>query len=478
MSERKAYVGGGRLRVSNGFVAAVAALVMMLVAPAGASALTPWEYPDGNGFNQRRSNDAPPRAIGCCSGNPAGPKLPTWQRAFDSEVTGTPIAARNGGVYVGDRSGVLHVLIYSNGRTLCSQNVGRTGTGTPPSPITGSPLYVDSKQTVYVVTNAPGSPRLAAVDPVNCDIKWVSDQLDQNQNGLWEATDPTYSPATDLIYLGTCVCSAEDAGASGVGGAGHVVAIDPDTGQTVWATRTVLPGFNGGAVGGTPVLNESLGRIYVGTGNAFVGSVADPNTDSILALDALTGVIVGGYQTRQNDIGRPDDPDPTQRLGFDTALINITSGGQLLVAGIDRGGIFYAVDPATMELVYKTQVGTGATSVGAPSGLTFDPSKRVVHGVTSTPALYFGINADDGSMLYMQPGTDALHYGEPSFASQAVWSTDTEGFVDIQDPTNGRILGRLPLKAPSIGGVSFSRKMAFVAIGTGRGTPGGVAMFK
>lgn len=471
--------------VQNGFEAserrsrlqrlAVCAAVMgaVLIAPALADAAMPWEYPGRDGLNRRSSNDAPPRYIGTV--DRVGPaKAPAWKRTFDSEVTGTPVAARNGGVYVGDRGGVLHALVYSTGRTACATNVGALGTGSPPSPITGTPLYVHDKNTVYVVANKPGRPRLVAVNAINCDPLW-SAELDNQLN--WEASDPTYSPATNSIIVGTCVCTAEDNNASGIGGRGSVVSVNADSGALNWKTRTVSGPFNGGAVAGTPIPYDPLGRIFVATDHAFAGQIADPNTDAILALDMHTGQIVGSYQARQNDIASTATIDAESRLGFEADPIGFTSNGRALIGAGDRGGTFYAIDPTTMELVFKTDVLPG-TSQGGITGLSVDLKNGRIHGTTATPATFFGIDPNTGELLYNHPAT-APAVGPPSVASDGVWAADSAGFLSIEDVANGRAIGRLSLGAPSTGGVSFYSRRVYVAIGTtGRGASGGVVAFK
>lgn len=445
----------------------------VLAAPALVDAAMPWEYPGRDGLNRRSSNDAPARFIGTV--DRLGPaKAPAWKRTFDSEVTGTPVAARNGGVYVGDRGGVLHVLVYSTGRTACSTNVGSLGTGTPASPITGTPLYVHEKNTVYVVANRPGRPRLVAVNALNCDPLW-STELDNQLN--WEATDPTYSPATNSIFLGTCVCSAEDNNSAGVGGRGSVVSVNADTGALNWKTRTVSGPFNGGAVAGTPIPYDPIGRVIVATDHAFVGQVADPNTDAILALDETTGEIVGSYQARENDIATTATLDTESRLGFEADLVGFNSNGRALIGAGDKGGTFYAIDPTTMELVFKTDVLPG-NSQGGITGLSVDLNDNAIHGTTSTPATFFGIDAGTGELRYTHPAT-APAVGPPSVAMNGVWAADSAGFLSIEDTATGRAIGRLSLGAPSLGGVSFYSRRAYVAIGTtGKGAAGGVVAFK
>lgn len=460
-----------RHRPMRGLLGMVATMIVLFVVPSGASAGQPWEYPEGDPSNRRTSADSPPRFIGTV--DRLGPvKTPTWRRTFDADITGTPIAARNGGVYVGDRGGVLHALVYSNGRTACSAGVGSLGTGTPPSPITGSPLYIHEKNTVYVVTNRPGGPRLVAVNALNCDPKW-STLIDSTAN--WEASDPTYSPAQNLIYVGTCVCTAEENNAAGVGGRGAVAAINADTGALVWKTPTVAAPFGGGAVAGTPIPYDPLGRVFVGTDHGFAGTSADPNTDAILALDEATGAIVGSYQARANDAASVATIDLESRLGFEAPLVAYTANGQPVVAGGDKGGTVYAINPSTMELVFKTDVLPGS-SQGGIVGLGVDPATGVLHGTTEVPSTYFGVNPD-GTLLYNQPATSP-GIGPPSVAGRGVWAMDTAGFLNIQDVTDGRLIGRIYTGGRSIGGISFNLRRAYVAIGTGKNTGGGVVAYK
>src|SRR5207253_4208522 len=82
---------------------------------------------------------------------------------------------------------------------------------------------------------------------------------------------------------------------------GNVVALNAKTGKLRWRTYTVPPAHDGGAVWSSPTIDKRLGRVYVGTGNAYHAPAAR-TTDSILALDARTGRIRGHFQATAGDV--------------------------------------------------------------------------------------------------------------------------------------------------------------------------------
>src|SRR5581483_2888663 len=132
----------------------------------------------------------------------------------------------------------------------------------------------------------------------------------------------------------------------------------------------------------------------------------------------------------------------------------------------------------TMQFKSKTQLTAGQGPAGVASSAAFDATRKGgynVVAVTSSPSVFFGINPNDGSTSWAFPGTDVDHRGPISISQNVIWSTDSAGFADIQFRTDGHLLLRYPLGAPSVGGVSFYKKTAFIAVGAPDGTVGATA---
>lgn len=429
---------------------------------AAQSLRVPWTE-DGRIFNLRFSSDGP-------LGRRSDELQQAWRRSMDGDVTGTPILAPNGFLYAGTSGANVHALAQTNGFQLWSQFVGGA--------VPGSVLF--KNETVYAVASRVGSPRLVALDPLTGDIKWSTIVDSQRDADAWGS--PAYSAENNLIYVPICACTAEEQRKSSVSTRGAVVAVHAETGAIVWKTHTVPSNRNGGGVAGTPLVVPDFGRIYVGTDHAYSGT-AHENTDALLALDAATGAILGSFQAKPGDVAQPDSLDPTRRQGFTVApnIFAISSqAGVTFPVGAGAGnGVFYAVDPLTMEKIWETRVGVGSPDGGVVASGAWNG--ELLHGVTASPTNYFGLRPN-GSLAYLFPGNDVRHFGPASWTHDTIYSTDSAGFLNTQVDDFGRPAGRYPLGAPSTGGVSFGRRMAFVGVGSertaGQGTGGAIIAFK
>lgn len=447
----------------RGLRASLCLLVSAGVLATAPSALAqgPWPVDGQNPYSFRNSSDGPGSVQSLAQ---------VWRRDFDSDVTGTPIVASNGGVYFGTWAGEVHALQYLNGRTVWARGASPVG-----GPVAGSLLYANN--TIFAAASTTGSPRVVALDPTDGSIKWTTVVDNQGHSDVWGS--PAYSAEQNLVYVPICACKAERDGVAGVRTRGGVVAVDATSGAIVWKTHTVPPGLNGGAVSGTPAVFDFAGRLYVTTGHAYSGT-AHPYTNAILSLDTATGEIVGVYQAVPGDSGT----SPANGRGFVAGPIGFRdpNGSAVRVGAGARNGTFYAVDYLTMERAWETHVGVGSRVGGLYSAVAWDgkPGTPRLFGVSAVPTLFWGINTDGaGSISFVHPGTDPLHHGPVTYGRDYVWSTDSAGFLDIQSTQRSGLLAhRLALGAPSTGGVSFGFRRAFVAVGTGRGTGGAIVSYR
>lgn len=448
MARGLAIFGGQRIVRALVLTVVVAGLV---AAPAAAQG--PWPSDGQNAFNQRNSSDGPGKSPSGVLASQA------WKRTFDSAVTGTPIIAANKGLYVGTHSGEVYGIVAKTGQTYWA--AGSTNVG---GPIIGSVLYANNS--VYAAASRTGSPRVVALDPMTGDRRWSTIVDNQADADVWGS--PAYSPAQNLVYVGICGCSAERANRSSVRTRGGVVALDATTGAVVWKTYTVAANRTGGSVSGTPLVYDFGGRMYVTTGHSYLSDV-DPNTGAVLALDPATGAILDSFQANADDFGT-STPVPTSKQGFAAGPLGFLNDKQGLLGAGAKNGIFYALDPLTLDKVWEARVGAGTQYGGIVGASAFDG--KALYGTSSnTPPAFWSLSPA-GSHRWLFPGNDANHHGPVSTARGRVWSTDTSGFLDVQNSSNGALIARIPLGAPSVGGVSFGFRYAYAAIGH-HGLPGG-----
>jgi polyvinyl alcohol dehydrogenase (cytochrome) len=165
---------------------------------------------------------------------------------------------------------------------------------------------------------------------------------------------------------------------------GSVVALDAQTGKTIWKTYPVTDppkptqknpngvqqyGPNGGAVWNTPTIDAKNHALYIGTGDAYTKPVSK-NTDAIMALDLKTGKVIWSVQDTEEDAWLsgcggeiksenclpPSEIGPDYDFGASPILRTLPNGHRLLVAG-QKSGMVWAHDPdRDGTVVWKTQI--------------------------------------------------------------------------------------------------------------------------
>lgn len=186
---------------------------------------------------------------------------------------------------------------------------------------------------------------------------------------------------------------------------GSVNAIDAITGKTIWKGYAITeepheskPGeshgkFNpaGAAIWDSPTIDTKLGRVYVGTGDAYVDPAAD-GTDAIIAFDLATGNRLWAQQKTPNDvfnfgcvgpqhINCPPQPGPDVDFGSSPILAEIGHGHRVLLAG-QKTGVMFGLNPddGGREL-WQVRIGHGSGLGGIEWGSATDG--KVVYAANS-----------------------------------------------------------------------------------------------
>jgi len=232
---------------------------------------------------------------------------------------------------------------------------------------------------------------------------------------------------------------------------GKVVAVDALTGVVKWETYTVPPGYSGGGVWGSNfAVDPARGTVFVGTGNNYSvpsdpayaaclgagGTAASCNrpdnyVDAILALDATTGAVK--WATRATDWDQQyiangsDNWNVSCLIGFGPGQGNCPNGAgpdydfasaPNLITYADKGGpktilgagqksgIYYAFDPDTGALLWKTQVGPGSALGGMEWGSASD-GKRIYVSIANLYGIPTSVGGA-GSWAALDPATGAI----------------------------------------------------------------------
>jgi polyvinyl alcohol dehydrogenase (cytochrome) len=371
----------------------------------------------------------------------------------NGDFTGTPVIA-DGTLIAGTNLGTVYALDPVTGKVRWSRNLGQ--------PINGSAAIdpnAPGGATAFVPVAQLNGPRLLALSLSSGAVRW--DRTLTTQSGADVFSSPVYWHGA--IYIGTSGPGNDESTARG-----SVVALDEASGRIRWQTFTVPPGHDGGGVWSTPTIDPATGRLYVGTGNAYHDPAAE-TTDSIMALDARSGQILGHFQSTAGDVWEVSSPSsgPDWDFGASPNLISTSSGRQLVGDG-QKSGTYWALDRATLKPVWHTSVGPGSQADGGIGSTAYDD--RRIYGSDSVNAEVFALD-HQGSMVWNSTDGGTLHVSPVAVGNGVVYSATSGGFLLARDETTGNVLNRLSLGAPTFGGISIVGHAAYVAVGTGPPSP-------
>jgi polyvinyl alcohol dehydrogenase (cytochrome) len=331
---------------------------------------------------------------------------------------------------------------------------------------------------------------------------------------------------------------------------GFMLSLEPATGAQQWRYDTMpdakpirdrgdgkmLLGPSGAPIWNSPVVDEKRGLIFFGTGEAN-SPPAHPNTDALIAVRLSDGKQVWSHQALANDIynsGCGLNPAPeklncvrhpeTVYLDYDFGasliLAKLTNGQDRIFAG-QKSGTLWAMDPDTGKVLFRRDIGGGATNGGIHWGIAFlDDTVYVPISVVGAqqpggppvdpglkPGLY-AIDANTGEIKWMfgvdpacGDGRDKKvyrceqHYGfsgAPTVIDGVVVTGSLDGHLYAIDGKTGKLVWKIDTvqdyqtlngvagKGGSIDGASILGVNGLLISGSGYGmfgqTPGNVLL--
>jgi len=403
------------------------------------------------------------------SGGIAGPstaEVGSLQQAWrvdstKSDFTGTPVVA-NGVVVAGTNAGTIYAVDASTGKVRWTREGGDPINGTAAIDPAGPGGGV-----VYVPMAAVGKPHLLALSLRDGTVRWDAPLSAQ------PGSDVYGSPViwNGAVFIGTSADQGDVSTARGT-----VVALDAATGALRWRTFTVPAGFDGGPVWSTPAIDADTGRLFVGTGNAYHPPAAD-TTDAILALHASTGAILAHHQATPGDaFDSADSPTgPDADFGASPNLF-LGADGHKLVGEGQKSGIYWAFDRDTLQPVWQQTVGGPGSLLGGIIGSTAYDGSRL-YGPDSTASEIWALNRD-GSRAWLSAEPGPINFSPVAVANGVLYTTDFSAFLTARDAATGLVLTKLPLGAPTFGGVSVARGSIYAAVGTQKNPSGSIIAYR
>ena len=240
-----------------------------------------------------------------------------------------------------------------------------------------------------------GEANLYAVDAQNGKLAWKV-RIDPHRTARITSAPVLYR---GRLYAGTAgneELSGGDPGYPCCTFRGSETAVDAASGKIVWKGYAITeephrakPGEShaqftpaGGAIWDAATIDTKLGRLYVGTGDAYVDPAGD-GTDAIVAFDLATGKRLWAQQKTPNDvfnfgclnpqrINCPDKMGPDVDFGSSPVLVDLGGGKRVLLCG-QKTGVMYGLDPddGGKEL-WQARIGKGSGLGGIEWGSATD----------------------------------------------------------------------------------------------------------
>jgi polyvinyl alcohol dehydrogenase (cytochrome) len=448
------------------------ALVLTLLLGPEANAQVDWPQ-----FGQNNLNTANNHEETAISPTTVANLKKKWKFTTEGDVSVRP-AVVDGVVYFPDWGGHLWAVNAKTGKAVWGAAVGSYVINPSTGKHYSSLVYARSTPAVsngvVYIGLQQASGYFLAIEAKSGKLLWKT---------RLETVDPdaqiTCSPsvANGIVYVG--VASAQE-GIPGGGpktARGSVVALEASSGKILWKTYMTMPGYSGAAVwGSSPVVDLARGTVYVGTGDdyadptdpAYLSCIASGgipsgcqsagnHADSIVALDIKNGAVKWARRMEDwpDDAGKsgsdffnaacsedlagcptPEGPD----FDFGSAPNEITystpSGPVTILGAGQKSGLYYAFDPDSGDLLWKTQVGPGSRGGGIMWGSATD-GQRIYVAIANRDGVAYSagsagswaaLNPANGAILWQVPDPyGAMGVGPVTVANGVVYVPSTAG---------------------------------------------------
>jgi outer membrane protein assembly factor BamB len=412
---------------------------------------------------------------------------PAWIHSSQGGLfNNTPLVA-DGCVYLADSNGTVSAHNADTGAIVWSRKLptepAAFGGGLVATPAIDGPR-------LYILVNQLGRPYLHAFDRATGATLWEV-VLDDQTSAMTNSSPVAFAGMVFAGFSGSAGAGSRERG-------GYII-VDAITGelltkQFVIDDASFQQGFAGAGIWSTPAVDLSTGYAYVGTSNPHSPQDEHERADALLKIDVdrtrpTFGTIVDHYKGLPDTYvaGLADQPLCDLYPGayyfdrFSASCVQVDldfgaspslyrSGDKTLLADLQKAGVLHAVDPVSMEGVWKTIVGVPCLACNAASQAASNGS---VFTAAGPPGQLFRLNGGNGFPRWVGLLTGVTTYNPVSVANGIVYAVDGLGFLNGFVAENGLpVLKRnmtLDIGAPAVSassssGIAIARNTLYVAV--------------
>lgn len=247
---------------------------------------------------------------------------------------------------------------------------------------------------------------------------------------------------------------------------GWVQGLDATTGAELWRFETTPePNGAGVSVWSSAALDVKRKVAYIGTGNNYYRPVS-PYSDSLLAIDYMTGMLKWSAQFTMNDawtVGTVLQGGVDGDVGATPNLF--TLDGKDYVGVGDKTGRYHLHDRETGAEVWTVSLTNGGYQGGVMAPAAYhDGVIYVVSNNDTISSTAFALKASDGTTIWEASVTDPT-FGGPAYGNGVLYVGDQAGAVWALDAKDGSELWTERLPQGRGGGFSLVDGMLFTGYG-------------
>lgn len=375
--------------------------------------------------------------------------VPKWVVKTDKTVTASP-SLRDGVLYVGDWSGTMYALDADDGSEIWRETVD-------PAPGAAFGPVVSSAAVAKGLVIFGAGPTLYALDADDGSEVW-STTFDSTSG------TPVQIESSPVVHQGFVYVGIDNHNTGGTGVPGGLLKVSIGNGLLVDKFEPELGADDGcGGMWSSPVIDTAERVVYIATANCPDQTVTwTPYVEAVTALDLDTLDPVWSFQ-----------PDPQNLNDHDfgaTPNLFVDEDGRHVLGAGRKDGVYYALDPATGDLLWETPAANGdpVQENFAIGGFIGSPAvyRGNVFGGTAIggPPYYHALAGTDGSRRWA--GAQAPSYAASAAVNGVVFHGALDNVLRAYHADTGAVLWAEPLLGPISSGAAVVGDSVYVGSGT------------